>query len=360
VSWDLRVLPSFFLASSVYVSLNLLDVSFHDCHYLLHLGPHLQSLANFTLTFSGRCNIMYGTTAILCPPHPVTSNTIDAKQRSRLMRTTRKLGSVLGTTPQVTEPERPPIPISLHPNGPRPQHKLRRPTTTDSQGPRVFGTISEPIPNFVYSTPSMNSSIASFSVSEENRMRRPTILKSNGKRSMEIPPPLVLHLTAPTPKHHSLPQTPSTASTLTPDGRTTASSDSSPALTPLTPVFPSPTESRRKRMAKLTRTLGEKIPPQLVFATRRPSLASLKPVSSVTDTVPPLPPKAASLTAKQSSAGRRRSMSVDFVNITNTEVAAPVSRSSRVWVTSNATWWGEWNRKDIRDVQKQLRNLKAR
>lgn len=302
---------------------------------------------------------MNGTmTTVLFPPPPKTTNTIDTQQRNRLVRSTRKLGSVLGTTPQVVESEQrtshPPIPASLnlHPTGPRVQGKLRRPTTADSGDSSVFGTVSDPTPRFAYSAPSVNSSVVSLSMTpaEEtlapSRKRRPT-LKSTGKRSIEIPPPLVLHLTAPSPKHHSLPQTPLTASTLTPG--------SSPALTPLTPVFPSPAESRRKRMAKLTRTLGEKIPPQLVLATlRKPSIPSLR--SSALKSPPPLPPPRVS--SFNEKAGRRRSMSVDFVNVMNTNV--PPSRSSRVWVTGNSTWWGEWNRKDIKDVQKQLRNLKAR
>ena len=49
-------------------------------------------------------------------------------------------------------------------------------------------------------------------------------------------------------------------------------------------------------------------------------------------------------------------MSVDF------QQSEPASerRSSRVWVTGNGSWTGEWNRKDIREVQQQLRALRAR
>lgn len=40
---------------------------------------------------------------------------------------------------------------------------------------------------------------------------------------------------------------------------------------------------------------------------------------------------------------------------------SPVSPSSKMWATgSPGSWMGEWNRRDIRDVQKQLRALKAR
>ena len=298
-------------------------------------------------------------TTVLFPTPPLTSNAIDTRQRNRLVRSTRKLGAILGTTPQVVETEpssRPPIPISLRPQGSRTSEKSQRPSIADAENQSRFRTASDPKSKALYSSNSMNTSVVSLSVSSEEttRKRRPTI-KSTGKRSIEIPPPLVLHLTAPAPKHHSLPQTPSTASTLTPGSHLPGDS---PALTPLTPVFPSPTESRRKRMAKLTRTLGEKIPPQLVFASRKPSTPSLHPdAASRVDSSASVKLHA---TTAPNVAGRRRSMSVDFVNIMNADAPPPPGRSSRVWITGNSTWWGEWNRRDIRDVQKQLRNLKAR
>ncbi|KAF8875087.1 hypothetical protein CPB84DRAFT_1752779 [Gymnopilus junonius] len=39
------------------------------------------------------------------PVPPLTKNTLDREERSRLLRSTRKLGAVLGTTPKVVEPE---------------------------------------------------------------------------------------------------------------------------------------------------------------------------------------------------------------------------------------------------------------
>ncbi|THH30523.1 hypothetical protein EUX98_g3664 [Antrodiella citrinella] len=195
------------------------------------------------------------------------------------------------------------------------------------------------MPNFVYSSANVGatlSAVSSRSSSQEQeggkererRKRRPT-LKNTGKRSIEVPPPLILHLTAPSSRHYSLPYTPtssasssnscSSSSTLTP-GRTPSGTGALTPVTPVTPVSPTPTESRRKRMAKLTRTLGERIPPGLVFASRsrKASSASLRPAPSTAthDTVPPLPPRKDSLHPKSAGkAGRRRSMSVDFANV---------------------------------------------
>ncbi|KAI0083443.1 hypothetical protein BDY19DRAFT_978465, partial [Irpex rosettiformis] len=65
---------------------------------------------------------------------------------------------------------------------------------------------------------------------------------------------------------------------------------------PTTPVFPSPGEVRRKRIAKLSRTLGEIIPPYLVVSTsKRPlrfeedSAGSALSPTSPTHTTNPLP-----------------------------------------------------------------------
>ncbi|KAH8077752.1 major facilitator superfamily domain-containing protein [Cristinia sonorae] len=330
---------------------------------------HADFTVVYTLFVTSALMMNETTTTVLSPTPPLPSVAIEPRQRIRLMRSTRKLSAVLGTTPQVTEPPPvPPIPITLtHSQGPKPQGKLvRRPATADSEKSyKSFGsTVSEPhTSSIVYPFSSVNSSLssldaASSAASAENaamRKRRPTLkgasIKTTGKRSMEIPPPLVLHLTAPTPRHHSLPHTPSTASSLTPSAAVTPSA--SPAVTPVTPEPPSPSQGRRKRMAKLTRTLGEKIPPQLVFATmRKPSIPSLRPKTPSAATMPPIPPPKDTFSQK---AGRRRSMSVDMPNTTNPGFST-ARRSSRVWIT----WQGEWNRKDIQDVQSQLRNLKAR
>lgn len=87
-------------------------------------------------------------------------------------------------------------------------------------------------------------------------------------------------------------------------------------------------------MAKLARHLGENVPPELVTAQGPPSqLRSEEGVPS----------------------RERRSMSVNLTGPQNTPIA-PMSKASPQ--TSN-DWVGEWNRSDIRDVQRELRNLRA-
>ena len=108
-------------------------------------------------------------------------------------------------------------------------------------------------------------------------------------------------------------------------------------------------------MAKLTRTLGEIIPPHLVFGTDKHAAEEDEGGEEYKfeeeDVLAPTP-----LSATMPKMRQRRSMSVDFAQ----DTAPLMPRSSRVWVTGNKTWRGEWNRKDIREVQKQLRSLKAR
>ncbi|KAG1810573.1 uncharacterized protein BJ212DRAFT_1377555 [Suillus subaureus] len=119
----------------------------------------------------------------------------------------------------------------------------------------------------------------------------------------------------------SLPPTPSSAS---------ATSAYFPP-TPRTPSFDA-AELRRKRMAKLARHLGENVPSELVTAHGPPAQLRSEGVPN----------------------RKRRSMSVD---LTSPPIAPRPKVSSET--RTNSDWVGEWNRPDIRDVQRELRNLKA-
>ncbi|KAI0781789.1 hypothetical protein C8Q75DRAFT_790033 [Abortiporus biennis] len=327
--------------------------------------------------------------AVLFPPPPPTSHIIDERQRTRLVRSTKKLGSILGTTPQIAEVEVAttliPVTLSSESRKSTDSNKpLKRQGSVFSSSTTSYLSSSSSVRSFsearkIYSTPSLNSSISSLAFVDNNNNNTSSTIPSNelqmnshtlpkshqqkGRRTFDVPRPLVLHLTAPPPhltvrSHSPLPTTPSSSGTLTPSSST--STTPSATITPITPIFPSPTETRRKRMAKLTRTLGEKIPPQLVFG-RKPSIPSFKTSYAVESAYPnennrPVPVPG----------NRRRSMSVDLsvvasvASTSTNDSTGSFSRSSRVWTTGNASWRGEWNRKDIKDVQKQLRNLKAR
>ncbi|KAI0732591.1 hypothetical protein C8Q72DRAFT_124177 [Fomitopsis betulina] len=195
-------------------------------------------------------------------------------------------------------------------------------------------------PGSLYSS-STNSSMASLVLPTPRTSSESLAEPAHGysttraRRSKELPRPLVLRLHAVPapprlPAHHAPP-----GADARPPTPSTARSASCPPLTPTTPVPPSAAELRRKRMAKLARTLGENIPVDLVF-----------PTSSAADREPP---------SAVERANRRRSMSVD---VSHAAAVLAVPRSSRIWVTGGSLWTGEWNRRDIREVQNQLRRLR--
>ncbi|EKM55709.1 uncharacterized protein PHACADRAFT_256523 [Phanerochaete carnosa HHB-10118-sp] len=241
------------------------------------------------------------------PPH--TCNTLDHCQRARLIRSTRKLGAVLGTTPRFAEADECPLQTQTTSKKTK---AARRHASVFTLFPEI-ASFSELVSRkeSTYSTSSSNSSL--LSLMQESRPSLdvcPTPKSLKGRRSAEGPRPLVLRINT-VPVSHV-------------DTRVPLSSCA--GAVPITPTcsdgpqLPSDAEVRRRRMAKLKRTLGENIPPEMVFASLHAEQAP-----SVTATPPP-------------------------------------KRSSEVWVTAdrNGTWVGEWNRSDIGEVQRQLRNLRAR
>jgi len=297
------------------------------------------------------------------PMPPPTSNALNSRQRSKLVRSTRKLGEVLGTTPIMTE-NVVPQPISVSFYSPSSSASSSRSTTPDShKASRRNASIcsyTPGSPNFIYTSPAGTSSVVSLtlppsgatSLVKKASMRFKSPTKS--RPSNELPRPLVLRLNAVPPPIIVRPPrspVPSTTSELLTPTPGTPTPTSTPVITPTTPVFPSSAEIRRKRVAKLSRTLGETIPPYLVSASKRP--AALAEFESD----PPLMVSPVSEASRPMAGTRqRRSMSVDYSG----QTAPLAKRSSKIWTTGSESWKGEWNRKDIKDVQKQLRSLRAR
>lgn len=264
-----------------------------------------------------------------CPPP--TTNVLDSRQRMRLIRSARKLGAVMGTTPYLLEAD---VPITLLPIGGtkksvtgkalKRQGSIFMHYNRDSPSVTSFSSVStssfhSPSASFV-SLPSSMRSTESLSVT-------PPGLCVRSRKSADKPRPLYLRMNAVpvSPTDHrcaSLPPSPSSAR---------ASSAYFPP-TPRTPSFDA-AELRRKRMAKLARHLGENVPPELVTAQGPP--AQLRSEEDVPNR-------------------KRRSMSVD---LTSPPIASRPEASSQTRTDSD--WVGEWNRPDIRDVQRELRNLKA-
>ncbi|KAK0458849.1 uncharacterized protein EV420DRAFT_1642571 [Desarmillaria tabescens] len=159
-------------------------------------------------------------------------------------------------------------------------------------------------------------------------------------------------------------------------------------LSPISPVHERKPDERRKRMAKLARTFGENVPPELVSSTparrarrrscsidtilsplpKRAPLPSfeeepeeLEQVSDDSET--PLLPRKFSRSASVRATPKTpvvkdevRSHSVDEGERRHFQV---VDRSQYWGRRKEKGWSGEWNRRDREDVLMQLRALKA-
>ncbi|KAL4069181.1 hypothetical protein J3A83DRAFT_4249277 [Scleroderma citrinum] len=271
-------------------------------------------------------------TLITCPPP--TTNTLDSQQRARLIRSTRKLGALLGTTPYLLEGD---LPVTVLPIG---RNKLKKHTpralkrqgsifshnqtqslsltSLDSLSSTSLCTLDSGSASLVSNPRDLTSSRQNAEISSS--VKSSGLSRGHGRRSVEKPRPLCLRL-------NTVPVSPTdtrfTSLPPSPISRTPVS-DFPP--TPCTPNFstPDPVDIRRKRMAKLARHLGENIPPELVPA---------KP-------------------------HRTRSMSVSAPTPSDTPFA--LMPQVPLLVRNDQDWVGQWNRSDIREVQKELRNLKGR
>ncbi|KAI1784453.1 hypothetical protein LXA43DRAFT_976706 [Ganoderma leucocontextum] len=370
-------------------------------------------------------------------PPPPTFNTLDSQQKSRLIRTSRKLGAVLGTTPHFAEsgsplPSRPPNGEKPLPRSFSPKHDRKR-----RQG-SVF-EIASPSKPYAYeyaSSSSASSSAASLALprsstdssnSDASTQSLPIPRsfarhvrdksKSSGKRA-PLPTPLVLRLNAVALplSDPRLTTPPDSAATLKNSGLAPGGGARTPMpvtpTTPGTPATPTVTETRRKRLAKLKRTLGENVPAELVIPPRatptatpnsitlctrsrhrahrrrtrsrtrpparpsrgRPRGSGASPSTSSTQCLLPSPPSR----PRPSHPGLRpkpqpqphplrRAPSLSSAHPPARSAAAPpppepIERpeSGHGWATGGASWMGEWNRKDIHEVRRQLRNLKLR
>jgi len=258
--------------------------------------------------------------ALTVYPHlPPTTNSLNSQQRTRLMRSTRKLGAVLGTTPCLLEND---TSFTMLPLGKTTSRALKRQGSifTHRQISSLsVASSSTSITSSHHPSPSASSIVLPQS---QSLLRNPPGLSTTRRQRLgDKVPQLYLRLdtvsVSPTDERGASSLSPCTP--LTP--------------TPITPIVPDAAEIRRKRMAKLTHHLGENIPVELVFAAD----SELKP----TTISPSRPP-------------RKRSQSV---HVMHTQ-AGCIGDNRPSTGQSRQEWVGEWNRSNINDVQSELRKLK--
>jgi hypothetical protein len=267
--------------------------------------------------------------ATVYPSLPPTYNTLDSADRIRLLRTARKVGDILGTTPHLVESTA--LPVTLLPIGPPPESPV------DWRKHRRYGSIfTNASVTSLASIASSSSSSSFVSLNEEDESTCNAAPTKKSKRSAERPRPRPLLLRL----NHAVPAV-SVELPITPNPLTSHNAEKSAMFppTPSTPVFtPNPACVRRRKLAKLARHLGENVPPELVFPTASP------------------------VEERHQRAGKRRSMSVS--ELSGGKYAplpsANASGASQKALNGGAGWVGQWNRSDIRDVQRELRTLRAR
>lgn len=278
------------------------------------------------LTFFFAMSSMEVTMAAV-PALPPTANTLDSVDRAHLIRSIRKLKAVLGETPCLVDASEP----MLIPKA----SQRRTPKALKRQG----SLFSHKMHGYTQSlhTTSLSASLVSLpdiiaprpQSAEVGSSEKSTLLGIRSRSLADKRRPLYLCLNTVTASqtvvHHTPPTTPTSCAAM-----------SDVPVTPCTPTMPAPDpiEFRRKRIAKLARHLGESIPPELVLLSVMPEPLSSQPCKAEGQDL-----LGSNIIWKDSP----------FVPVQAT--AAPIRSQD---------WVGPWNRSNIFEVQKRLRNLKVR
>jgi hypothetical protein len=289
---------------------------------------------------------MSSTTTIIPPP---TTNKLDAVQRARVMRYSRKLGAVLGTTPFLLESCGSTMPATLYPasrhsstrSHTKRHHHRQRPDFYDQ--PRASSE-SSPLPFSHTASSSKDSLLSTSDFSVESDV--PAVLATKSHRAGGTPRPLIFLDTVPVSSSDTRVQA-------TPRLPRSPSLDALP--TPTTPKQLSTAEARRRKMARVMRTLGEKVPPELVFQGSDKDGVENDPVSATML----LETRPVSRTRTTTKSTRRRSASVGSKTQWQRllDLPAPVF-SSGAKAPDDQRWVGQWNRRNMGQVQRELRALR--
>ncbi|KAF9450692.1 hypothetical protein P691DRAFT_612324, partial [Macrolepiota fuliginosa MF-IS2] len=325
---------------------------------------------------------------------PPTTNTLDPAQRKRLLKSTQKLGALLGTTPRVFEPGTVlPPPLTPATRAFRREGKVFHNQSASSSTTSLSSLEHEsyvwvPSPTemlmkhhknastpITIEFPLSGSGKAISSMAEHKRSR------SSQQHSATVPQqlsqPLLYRL-------RSVPIPPPTISPAFTREKTLPQILPLSPISPISPIFDAPAKvstkprgqkelsesDRRRKMAKLARTLGENIPQELVFGPppRSSSLFgnTMATVTTTANTPAPLPISR----RKRSATGVHRPPTLTSPpksqspndNIPPIPVQ-PVGKKSIPRKASKTSrkereWSGEWNVKDMEDVVKALRGLR--
>ncbi|KAH9072833.1 hypothetical protein EDB83DRAFT_135104 [Lactarius deliciosus] len=290
-------------------------------------------------------------------PPPPTINKLDSVQRTRVMRSSRKLGAVLGATPFLIESNGCSITATLHTASSQHENDhVRASSPMQIKRHRRQCSIVEEPPIHSELSPSsllsldLGSSKESLLTMVESSIEEVPVLLAKSQRSADAPRPLLLYLNAAplSPPDSDVP--------LEPIPLTPLSAKTEVPQTPTTPIEPSHTEARRRKMARVVRKLGENVPAELVFQspdagwieTTHVQTAKLVSSRSISH-------------SRSTKSNRRRSASLGSNSQWQRllELPAPVF-SSGARAPEDQRWVGTWNRRNIAQVQRELRALRRR
>ncbi|KAM6501482.1 hypothetical protein JOM56_004496 [Amanita muscaria] len=291
---------------------------------------------------------------------PPTTNSLDASQRARLLKSTRKLTDVLGATPHVLDTDL----VLLQP-ATAPSTTQNTPARRKRQG-ILYASPNAASTSFI-SLLETDDPDCHYNALHRQASERSSDRKQRCRRKSTMDRPLVLRLHPLNSLSDSLPQhsasynirlsVASVASPLTP-----LFSTASPTIAP-DGTDPDDVESklRRKRMVKLTRTLGENIPSELLLSQCSRGRSSDEQERNVRQKI-----------STDTKKDRRRSNSLIVPThpfpIRTTSLARSASATvpkaqrhqSHHHRRAESEWNGEWNIEDAEKRAKALRNLRCR
>ncbi|EDR00510.1 uncharacterized protein LACBIDRAFT_313377 [Laccaria bicolor S238N-H82] len=276
-------------------------------------------------------------TKVVFPPPPPTTNSLTAPQRAQLLRRTRKLEKILGTAPHLVDTSviNDPLYISL---------PSKKRSSIDSM---ASGSSSS----------SASSTLRSSSIGRRastSSTTMPASLKSDSLRSRRSssPPtpnnkPPFLRLAISPPALDTIPASPAAldASPCTfydlQDTHTISPVEVSPRDSPVLPSFsiPSPSTTRRRKMDRVRRKLGEGVPIGLVFPPEEtlPSTPSQDSIPKFPTPPPtPRPRKSSAIEASRDSIAESSSVHRAGRRSAKRSSTTPPSSKSAPWSPSDS------------------------
>ncbi|KAF8915744.1 hypothetical protein CPB85DRAFT_1432754 [Mucidula mucida] len=213
---------------------------------------------------------------VLTPPP--TTNWLTMRERAQLRRKAKKLGQLLGSVPHVidgSEMSRGSIPFDL----------LSSSSTLSSVSSGSSRPSTASSTDSTFSSLSRATSLSSYDRPESRSSLRARRAFSGDSWPKALP---LLRLSKPSPSLRSIPGSPAYPADTHYLSFSSALSSSDDEDSP-TFKMPSPNASRRRKMDKLRRTLGDGVPLDLVFPAGKETVPPPKSLLPIIDIVPPSP-----------------------------------------------------------------------